>query len=101
MEIVQDSLAERIDKLIKKSSVVDSRLDIIEEELEEQTKISINGMFYFVSVYFLVKFLFLVNHARDVFFCRFVMPKVSIRASAPLVTLIQLTVTILRYRCFP
>ena len=43
MEILQDSLAERIDKLIKKSSVVDSRLDIIEEELEEQTKISING----------------------------------------------------------
>ena len=43
MEIVQDSLAERIDKLIKRSSVVDSRLDIIEEELEEQTKISING----------------------------------------------------------
>ena len=43
MEILQDSLAERIDNLIKKSSVVDSRLDIIEEELEEQTKISING----------------------------------------------------------
>ena len=43
MEIIQDSLVERIDKLIKKSSEVDARLDIIEEEMEEQTKISING----------------------------------------------------------
>ena len=51
MEILQDSLAERIDKLIKKSSVVDSRLDIIEEELEEQTKISINGTVFFWCMY--------------------------------------------------
>ena len=43
MEIIQDSLVERIDKLIKKSTEVDARLDIIEEEMEEQTKISING----------------------------------------------------------
>ena len=43
LEIVQDSLAERVDRLIKKSTEVDARLDIIEEEMEEQTKISING----------------------------------------------------------
>ena len=49
MEIIQDSLVERIDKLIKKSSEVDARLDIIEEEMEEQTKISINGKTGFKS----------------------------------------------------
>ena len=49
MEIIQDSLVERIDKLIKKSSEVDARLDIIEEEMEEQTKISINGKTIYLS----------------------------------------------------
>ena len=61
LEIVQDSLAERVDRLIKKSTEVDARLDIIEEEMEEQTKISINGNFNIITHYDSL----IMTHRRD------------------------------------